>query len=1024
MKLKHTPLKTTLLASLAIVLVVYSCSSLKKKTAAQSNTSNASSRPYGIPVNKPLQRAGDIWVWRTVLDLRSRMISIGLNDKLWVAYDTQNASFYKAWTGGIIFDGAVYTTAHGPQPVSTGNTYFAESDQNPWLITINGTSSVPEIVYKGHTVLNNKITLKYELIHQGKHIKIEEQPEFYDTAGKVGLERVFTTSGVPDGLTINLKMHLESILADTDASTDSKFSISKSGAQDVSGTAYRTADGTLQLKSNGTTNFSVNISPKPYTDVVKTAPAKVVNEKEERMLALMTKSDCNTCHNRDVKTVGPSFRAIAQRYANTPQLNDMLISKVIKGGSGNWGAVPMSSHPAVSKEDVSSMVSYIMELDAQQENRDKAVMPPATEMLRFHKKDPSLRVKAQTEKQGIALNVYQLEEGFKDFPAIDAKTIPLLSGSANVLHLNNFDFGYNMEEVKGNFAIGASGILTLKETTNIVFRLVASDGSRLYIDNSLVVENTGAAGTVPQEGEVNLKAGKHSLKIEYFKRGERGQKRLSLQWRPYGSSEYSVVPAALLSYRERDVKKTLEADNGPKIPASPGDGELLAGVHPAFDLAQARPDSFHPKVGGMDFLPDGRLVISTWDSIGGVYVIDGLKANDPKAITVKRIAAGLAEPLGLKVVDNEIYVMQKQELTKLIDVDKDGIIDTYETICNGWKVSPNFHEFAFGLVYKDGYFYGSLATGIRPGGASLQPQTPDRGKVLKIAKDGSDWSLIASGLRVPNGVGTGVDNEIFLSDNQGDWLPANKMVHLKEGAWYGSRSVDFEGTANFKEKLPVVYLEVNTIANSPSQPVPLNLGPYQNQMIYGDASYGGIQRIFAEKVAGEYQGAVFKFTQGLEGAINRLVWGPDGALYAGAIGSAGNWGEPAKLQYGLQKLSYNNTPVFEMLAVRAKPNGIEIEFTQPLKAGAGTKASDYRIKQWWIKPTASYGGPNMDEETLKTGKITVSADRKKVLLELPGMKDKHVLYIRLNKNTMLNAKDEDLWSTESWYSMNSIPSKP
>jgi len=103
---------------------------------------------------------------------------------------------------------------------------------------------------------------------------------------------------------------------------------------------------------------------------------------------------------------------------------------------------------------------------------------------------------------------------------------------------------------------------------------------------------------------------------------------------------------------------------------------------------------------------------------------------------------------------------------------------------------------------------------------------------------------------------------------------------------------------------------------------------------------------------------------------------------------------------------------------------MEIGFTQPLKAGAGTKASDYRIKQWWIKPTASYGGPNMDEETLKTGKITVSADRKKVLLELPGMKDKHVLYIRLNKNTMLNAKDEDLWSTESWYSMNSIPSKP
>src|SRR3712207_7735319 len=44
----------------------------------------------------------------------------------------------------------------------------------------------------------------------------------------------------------------------------------------------------------------------------------------------------------------------------------------------------------------------------------------------------------------------------------------------------------------------------------------------------------------------------------------------------------------------------------------------------------------------------------------------------------------------------------------------------------------------------------------------------------------------------------GVDNEIFIADNQGDWLPSSKILHLQEGAWYGSRSVDFEGTANTK----------------------------------------------------------------------------------------------------------------------------------------------------------------------------------------------------------------------------------
>ena len=84
------------------------------------------------------------------------------------------------------------------------------------------------------------------------------------------------------------------------------------------------------------------------------------------------------------------------------------------------------------------------------------------------------------------------------------------------------------------------------------------------------------------------------------------------------------------------------------------------------------------------------------------------------------------------MVDEEIYILQKQELTKLIDHDGDELIDEYETISNDWKVSANFHEFAFGLVYKDGYFYGTLATAIMPGGASAYPQISDRGKVLKI----------------------------------------------------------------------------------------------------------------------------------------------------------------------------------------------------------------------------------------------------------------------------------------------------
>ena len=228
--------------------------------------------------------------------------------------------------------------------------------------------------------------------------------------------------------------------------------------------------------------------------------------------------------------------------------------------------------------------------------------------------------------------------------------------------------------------------------------------------------------------------------------------------------------------------------------AIPGDRYPLEGVHPAYDLMTMRPEGFEPKVGGMDFLPDGRLVISTWDPSGSVYILDGVQGGDPSAVTVSRFASGLAEPLGLEVVDGEIYVLQKQELTHLMDHDGDGVCDEYRSVANGWKVSANFHEFAFGLVHHEGHFYATLAAAIIAGGSSPSPQLADRGHVVRIAMDGS-YDLIAAGLRTPNGIGFGTDGEIYISDNQGDWFAlvedpppqAGRLLRLPVGRSGGHR---------------------------------------------------------------------------------------------------------------------------------------------------------------------------------------------------------------------------------------------
>ncbi|WP_373330810.1 c-type cytochrome [Salmonirosea aquatica] len=240
---------------------------------------------------------------------------------------------------------------------------------------------------------------------------------------------------------------------------------------------------------------------------------------------------------------------------------------------------------------------------------------------------------------------------------------------------------------------------------------------------------------------------------------------------------FTLKPKAKTA-EKTDTKATASLE----VPAKAGFGAALEGVHPSYDLSTLSTPGFNPKVGAMAFLPHGRLLVTTWDTVGGVYLLDGLTRKDGSDIRVKRIASGLAEPLGIEVVNGEIYVLQKQELTKLIDHDGDQIIDEYRTICNGWGATADFHEFSFGLVYKDGYFYATLSMAMR-----LKPdekQLPDRGRTIKISPDGT-FESVNYGLRTPNGIGLGVDNELFVLDNQGQWLPGNKLIHVREGEFNG-----------------------------------------------------------------------------------------------------------------------------------------------------------------------------------------------------------------------------------------------
>ena len=152
--------------------------------------------------------------------------------------------------------------------------------------------------------------------------------------------------------------------------------------------------------------------------------------------------------------------------------------------------------------------------------------------------------------------------------------------------------------------------------------------------------------------------------------------------------------------------------------------------------------------------------------------------------------------------------------------------------------------------------------------------------------------------------------------------------------------------------------------------------------------------------------------------MNRLRWGPDGALYIGEVGMVGGWTWKEK-QYGLQRMKYNGKVTFEMLAVRVKPKGFEIEFTEALTPGRELKASDFFLQQWWNRPTANYGGPKLGLEKIKITSVKLSEDRKRVYLEMPGLKKEHVVYLRLPED-LKSGSGQSLWSSEAWYTLNNI----
>ncbi|MGK0202455.1 MAG: hypothetical protein ACI9S9_001522, partial [Planctomycetota bacterium] len=206
------------------------------------------------------------------------------------------------------------------------------------------------------------------------------------------------------------------------------------------------------------------------------------------------------------------------------------------------------------------------------------------------------------------------------------------------------------------------------------------------------------------------------------------------------------------------------------------------------------PDGIAFGVGGLSFAPDGTLYVCTRE--GQVWTL----ANNKWQL----FANGLHEPLGIYVdpKSSKVFVVQRPELTELIDADGDGRAERFRTVSAAWGLTDNYHEYAYGPVCDSkGNFYGTLNTTLSwPGWAGsdkwdvarvhdgkMGRAAKYRGWSFRVTPDGTfePWS---SGLRSPAGIGINAADELFCTDNQGDWVATSCLHVLRQGDFHGHPS--------------------------------------------------------------------------------------------------------------------------------------------------------------------------------------------------------------------------------------------
>lgn len=400
-----------------------------------------------------------------------------------------------------------------------------------------------------------------------------------------------------------------------------------------------------------------------------------------------------------------------------------------------------------------------------------------------------------------------------------------------------------------------------------------------------------------------------------------------------------------------------------------------------FPLPTDNPWQSWMRPGGFDFTPDGAAaIVAMWN--GDIWRVDGIREPAPADLRWRRIASGLFQPLGVKFRGDDLFVICRDQLARLRDLNGDGEIDFIDCFNNDHQVTEHFHEFAMGLQTDDaGNFYYA-----KSGRHALDSVVPHHGTLLKVAADGSRTEILATGFRAANGVCLNPDGTFFVTDQEGFWTPKNRINHVKKGGFYGNMFgfTEVADTSDSAMEPPMVWI-TNKKDRSPAELVwiPQNAwGPLGGSLLNLSYGTGNAFIIPHEEINGVWQGAVCELPiPSFKTGIMRGRFAGDGALYTcGMFAWAGN----ATSEGGFHRIRHLGTPAHVPVSIRSGKGRLSITFSDALDASS-ILPSNLTLNTWSIHRSAKYGSAHHDERALEVTAASLSPDGRTLTLTIPDL---------------------------------------